>query len=55
MRGDVYSKIFEEMAETSYNTYPEFYVLCESSSAGRASRCQREGRGFESLLSLKAS
>ena len=28
-------------------------VVCESSSAGRASRCQREGRGFESLLSLK--
>ena len=28
----------------------EFY--CESSSAGRASRCQREGRRFESDLSL---
>ena len=26
---------------------------CESSSAGRASRCQREGREFESRLSLK--
>ena len=27
--------------------------ICESSSAGRASRCQREGREFESRLSLK--
>ena len=26
--------------------------ICESSSAGRASRCQREGREFESRLSL---
>ena len=28
-------------------------MFCESSSAGRASRCQREGRRFESVLSLK--
>ena len=31
-----------------------FYCsFCESSSAGRASRCQREGRRFKSDLSLK--
>ena len=30
-------------------------IHCESSSAGRASRCQRGGRRFESDLSLKAS
>ncbi len=29
-----------------------YILICESSSAGRASRCQREGREFESRLSL---
>jgi hypothetical protein len=29
------------------------YTNCESSSVGRASACQAEGRGFESRLSLK--
>ena len=29
-----------------------YTLICESSSAGRASRCQREGREFESRLSL---
>ena len=31
----------------------EKFLRCGSSSAGRASRCQREGRGFESRFPLK--
>ncbi len=30
----------------------EVKIKCESSSVGRASPCQGEGRGFESRLSL---
>ena len=38
---------------TSLKMGIKFLPLCESSSVGRASRCQRDCRGFESRLSLE--
>jgi hypothetical protein len=45
---------FEKQVEKIQNKVKKYHIICESSSVGRASPCQGEGRGFESRLSLNA-